>query len=113
MSTDYKFEKAIRIEELFDGRLERFGIYEKAIEGQTSSNSRLLIEGPNGMIVYGDEVVGTIKRCGLNNPANILNAITDTFDTRVMSEYDPQFWGYETEEEWDRAQYEIHKEGQA
>ena len=25
------------------------------------------------------------------------------FDTEIVTEYDPRFWGYETEEEWDIA----------
>ena len=101
------------MEELFDGRLESLGVFEKAIEGQASSNCRLLTEGPNGMWVYGDESVNVVTRCGSNNPVNILNAITDTFDTYVFSEHEPQFWGFETVEEWDRAQNEVHQESQA
>lgn len=111
MSTDYRFEKEIKFTDLFDGRLEHFGIHEKIIDGQTSSNYRLLTEGSNGLWVWGNEVVGTITRCGLNNPANILNAITDTFDTRLISEFDPQFWGFETDDEWEYARDEYGKEG--
>ena len=113
MSTDYKFEKEITMEELFDGRLESFGVIEKIIEGGTSPSCRLLVEGSNGMRVHGDEVVNVVTRCGSTNSVNILNAITDTFDTRVMSEHDPQFWGFETEEEWQQAEIEAGRESRA
>ena len=112
MSTVYGFEKAITMEELFDGRLERFGIYEKVIKGETSSDRRLLRKGCNGLWIYGDEFVSTFEYCG-NSTASIVNTISDTFDTRVVSDCEPQFWGFETEEEWDRAQNEMHKEDQA
>jgi hypothetical protein len=40
-------------------------------------------------------------RYGLNAPQRILGAIADEFDVDIVSEYEPQFWGYETQEEWD------------
>ena len=113
MSTDLMFEKDIRIEELFDGRLECFGVYEEVVEGESTPDFRLLKEGSNGLRIYGDEVVGLISKCGINNPAKIIDAISETFGTYVVSEYEPQFWGFETQEEWDRAQNEMHKEDQA
>lgn len=100
MSTDYRFKKEITFEQLFDGCLKRYGINEEIVEGQTSPNSRLLTDGKNGVWVHGDEVVSIVKRCGTNDPGNILNAITNVFDTHVFSEHEPQFWGYKNEEEW-------------
>jgi hypothetical protein len=40
-------------------------------------------------------------------PQRILQAICDEFDVDIVSEYEPQFWGYSTQEEWDAAQNEI------
>ena len=35
------------------------------------------------------------------DPGKILNAIAEACDAEIFSEYEPQFWGFETEEEWD------------
>jgi hypothetical protein len=104
MSTDYRLEKEIRFEEIFDGRLERHGVHENYVEGCTSDNSRALTDGRNYLWVYGDEKVQLLKRCGRNAPGKILIAIAETFGTDIYSEYDPQFWGFETQEEWDEAE---------
>jgi hypothetical protein len=101
MSTDYSFEKEIRMEELFDGRLERFGVFEEIIEGYTSPGCRLLRKGCNGLWISGDEVVDVVTSPEENNPVNILSAILQTFDTCVFADDEPQFWGFETQEEWD------------
>jgi hypothetical protein len=34
-------------------------------------------------------------------PGKILKAIAEACDTDIVSEYEPQFWGFETKEEWD------------
>ena len=34
-------------------------------------------------------------------PGKILSAISDTFDTDIVSEHDPRYWGFDTHEEWD------------
>lgn len=101
MSTDYSFEKEIRMEELFDGRLERFGVFEQVIEGDTSPDCRLLRMGCNGLWISGDEVVDVVTSPEENNPVNILSAILQTFNTCVFSADEPQFWGFETQEAWD------------
>lgn len=113
MSVDYRFEKEITIEELFDGRLERHGVFEETKEGRTSQDCRLLRMGCNGLWVSGDEVVDVVTSPEENNPVNILSAILQTFDTCVFSEDEPQFWGYETQEEWDDALDEVVRESLA
>jgi hypothetical protein len=45
----------------------------------------------------------TIARYGGNAPQRILQAIGEKFDVDIVSEYEPEFWGYETKEEWDAA----------
>jgi len=37
----------------------------------------------------------------MNAPQRILQAICDEFDVDIVSEYEPQFWGFKTQEEWD------------
>jgi hypothetical protein len=34
-------------------------------------------------------------------PGGILKAISEVFDTEIYSEHEPQFWGFDTEEEWE------------
>jgi hypothetical protein len=43
-------------------------------------------------------------------PSKILGAIADTFDVDIVSEYEPEFWGFSTKEEWDAAMGAIAKE---
>ena len=33
----------------------------------------------------------------------ILGAIAEAFSTDIFSEYEPQYWGYDTQEEWEAA----------
>ena len=37
------------------------------------------------------------------DPLKILNSIADAFNTDIFTEYEPQFWGFETEEEMEAA----------
>ncbi len=115
MSTDYTpRNKAIPMEDLFDGRLETYGITEQVIEGTTSVDMRCLSDGRNWLWVYGDEFVHCMSRFRIMNcPGKILWAIEDVFQTEIFSENQPQFWGYETQEEWDEAQQEAADESEA
>ena len=107
MSTDYHLLKPVSVRDLFDGRLEEFGVREfvpAAHEG-----TRTLTDGNNYLHVYTDDadlLVACISRYGANAPSKILNAIADAFDVRIVSEYEPQFWGFDTQEEWDADQEE-------
>lgn len=103
MSTDYRLEKEIRMEELFDGRLSPYGVRELR-EESSSSEFGVLTDGKNQLVVYAKDVVKLIKRCGLNNETLILNAIAEVFDTKIYSEHSPQFWGFETQADWDAYQ---------
>jgi hypothetical protein len=107
MSTDYKVEKNISMDHLFGDCLEVYGIKEAILEGKSSPECRYLTDGENGLVVLGDENVGIIKRCGTNIPNRILLAISDAFNTQIYSEFEPQFWGYESELEWDRAEQQM------
>ena len=37
--------------------------------------------------------------CPNGDPSRILAAIYEEFDVEIFSEYEPQYWGFETEEE--------------
>jgi hypothetical protein len=106
MSTDYVSLDTIYASDLFDGRLEKFGIKEN-IHAETNEHSRSLADGNNFLWCHIDDdgKVDYFTRYMPNgNPSRILAAIAETFDTDIVSEYDHRFWGYETEEEWDEAQ---------
>jgi len=45
-------------------------------------------------------------------PSKILSAIVEAFDTGIVSEYESQFWGFETQEEWDAWQERAGKESE-
>ena len=45
-------------------------------------------------------------------PGKILAAVSEAFDTDIFSEYEPQFWGFETQEEWDAWQQAAAKESE-
>jgi hypothetical protein len=117
MSTDYcpvarTAEKAgarplsqIRMTDLFDGRLEKARVREEHSE-DTMADLKFLTDGRNFLCVYGDEkgLVSRFTRRGMMNaPERILQAICDEFDVDIVSEHEPQFWGFETEEELEAA----------
>ena len=104
MSTDYVLSKKVSANDLFGGRLATFGIREHVASG-TSETSRCLTDGRNYLWVYltEDGFVGSLSRYGANAPGKILAAISEAFETDVFSEYEPQYWGFDTQEEWDAA----------
>ena len=114
MSTDFRPQKSIAVSDLFDGRLEPFGIREHAESGTISPDTRCLVDdGENYLTVFADDAgfVGCMSRYGaFNNPGHILGTITDVFETDIFSEYEPQYWGFETQEEWENALDKLAKE---
>ena len=104
MSTDYHLLKKVPACDLFDGRLEEFGVREHVKPEATTEKSRLLTDGCNYLWAYIDDdgFVGCLTRYAPNGaPGKILNALANVFDTDIVSEYEPQFWGFDTQEEWD------------
>lgn len=101
MSTDYTPMSNIKMTELFDGRLDNFGVYEEVVEGKSSCTNRLLTDGRNYIWVYGEDNVSLLSRFGMNAPGKILSAIEEVFSTEIISEYEPQFLGFNTQEELD------------
>lgn len=109
--TSYKPLTPVRFADLFDGRLERFGVTESVRKGTTDTD-RCLTDGNNYLWAFGDaDGPAHFTRWAPNGaPGRILSAVEEAFDTRIVSEYQPQYWGFETEEEWDRWQTEIMAE---
>jgi len=104
MSTDFSLSKKISACDLFGGRLQKFGIQEH-VSSETDEARRCLTDGRNYLWVYltEDGQVGGLSRYGANAPSKILNAIAEAFDTEIFSEHEPQFWGFDTQAEWDAA----------
>jgi hypothetical protein len=96
---------------LFGGRLQKFGIREH-VTPETKERSRCLTDGRNYLWVYltEDLQVGCLSRYGANAPGKILNAIAEAFDTEIFSEYEPQYWGFDTQAEWDAAMEKLDDE---
>jgi hypothetical protein len=102
MSTGYRPLKDVAARDLFDGRLVEFGVREHVLKHK-SDKERVLTDGRNYLAVSIDDngLVGCITRRGLHAPDKILDAVAQAFDTDIVSEYEPQFWGFSTQKEWD------------
>jgi hypothetical protein len=112
MSTDFRPLTPIRMAELFDGRLERVGVWEHHPKWELAPNQKILTDGSNYLHVYSKEkgLVSSFSRYMPNgNPGQILTAISDEFDVDIVSEYEPQFWGFDTQEEWDAYMEEMSR----
>jgi hypothetical protein len=116
MSTYYApaWPSTVIFADVFDGRLERFGVREFVGE-DTSDSWRCLTDGHNYLWAHADSdgKLENIRRSGPTAPGRILGAIAESFETEIFSEYEPQYWGFATEEEWDQAWAEIDKKHEA
>jgi hypothetical protein len=104
MSTHYRTLKKVTALELFDGRLEACGVREEIATNETTPESRCLTDGNNYVWAYidGDGFLDSLTRYAPGgSPAKILCAIAEAFDTGIVSEHEPQYWGFDTQEEWD------------
>ncbi|MDP1671275.1 MAG: hypothetical protein Q8L63_04220 [Alphaproteobacteria bacterium] len=103
MDKDFYREKYIlsnnlKAQDLFDGRLDAFGIRE-----EPGSNRRGLTDGRNLLWAYMDWE-GSVSRFsahGPDGPGKIFSAIRDAFNIHILSDQEPQYWGFATQEEWD------------
>src|SRR5215813_12859112 len=102
MSIDYRPLADIAAADLFDGRLEGFGVREHSTEN-TTDECRMLTDGRNYLWVYtNDGSVQSFSHYLPNGaPGKILNAVSEAFDVDIVSEHEPQYWGFDTHEEWD------------
>jgi len=107
----YRPAEKICAADVLDGRLEAFGIREE-ITSDTTADSKCLTDGRNSLWMDVDEegLVKSWRRYGPNATSKILGAIATTFDTDIFSEHQPQFWGYDSEEEWDAGWREMFRE---
>jgi hypothetical protein len=111
MSTDYRLLKNVLSCDIFDGRLEEFGVREH-FNDETTEQSRMLTDGRNYLWLDVDDAgfVTCLTRYLPNgNPSKILNAIAEAFDADIVSQYEPEFWDFETQEEWDAWEQKLNK----
>jgi hypothetical protein len=112
MSISFASLEKIRITDLIDGRLEKFGVREHVHPEETNDQQKCLTDGRNCLWVYGepDGLVSVMTRYAGNAPGKILGAIAEAFETKIVSKHDPRFWGFDTQEEWDAVCEAISKE---
>ena len=102
MSLDFAADKRILATELFDGRLDRYGIH----QGCSSDGIRYLADriGVLWVFLHDDKFVDFFTvSISDGDPSKILVAIQDAFKTKIFSERKPQYWGFDTVEEWENS----------
>ena len=111
MSTDYRSLESLPFADVFDGRLARYGVREH-VGSMTCDEHRCLTDGRNYLWCYacGPNQLGGMTRYGANCSLRILEVIAQVFDVDIVSEHQPQFWGFETQEDWEAAQNESHQQ---
>jgi hypothetical protein len=109
MSTYYRPLPDIQFAQLFDGRLEKYGVKEE-IAANPTEGERFLV-GCDGFLRVCQEKNGTctFMQRGLV-PWSIFDALTEEFEVELVSEYDHRFFGFTTEEEWDAFNEKLAKE---
>jgi len=111
MSTHYRPLKNILVRDLFDGRLAIFGIREHVVHS-SEEHWRCLTDGDNYIWVLGNSrgYVDIIRRTAGNLADYIVSRIAECFEPEIVSEYEPQYWGFDTDEEWEAAEAAFSKE---
>ncbi len=103
MSIDFVPLGEVSFSALFDGRLAKYDIREHVNE-RTAEDVRILTDGRNFVHVFkGKNDQANFARFAGNGSYKILDAIHDAFDVHIVSEHEPQYWGYETMEQWANA----------
>lgn len=84
----------IPVADLFDGRLEAYGVRETSLDGLRSHDGeawRCVTDspvgeenGPNNLFFKDDGKVGLLKRWGASNPSRILDAIEEAFGVEIV-----------------------------
>jgi hypothetical protein len=88
MSTDFRLLQRVRACDLFDGRIEEFGVREHVKPDATTKKRRCLTDGCNYLWVYIDDdgFVSSLSRFAPNgDPSEILDAIAVALDTYIAS----------------------------
>jgi hypothetical protein len=106
MSIDFKPRGRIFASEMFDGRLKKFGVRE---DSDGAIDTRWLTDGrKNYLCVWINDagrVVEFTRYMWCGDPNRILAAVAEAFETEIFSEFEPQYWGFETWEEMNASPY--------
>jgi len=112
MSTYFRPLQPVSFDALFDGCLESFGVREHTNDNSTE-RCRQLTDGNNFLWAHSDEaglVSDFVRYLPCGAPGRILAAVAEVFATTIVSEYEPEYWGFETQEEWDTWEQKKHEE---
>jgi hypothetical protein len=104
MSTYWSLFKKIPDCDVFDGRLEEFGIREHIVPDKTTDTYRCLTDGREYVWVRID---GSGFFWSVRGTSEILGTVAHVFETCIVSEHQAQFWGLDTQEEWEEWQTEL------
>jgi hypothetical protein len=102
MSTDYRSTPAIPFAQLFDGRLEKYGVYETI--RSDSTEQRRYLGGRDGVLEAFREEDGNssfMRNSFTPVPWATFDALIEEFDVELVSEHDHRFWGFATQKKWD------------
>jgi hypothetical protein len=101
MSTDYRSTPAIPFAQLFDGRLEKYGVYE-TIRSDSTEQIRYLVGRDGVLEAYREENGNSsfARPCFAPIPWAVLDALVEEFEVELVCEHDPRYWGFATEKEW-------------
>src|ERR1051326_316464 len=103
MFTDFLTENAISMSEIRGNNLRSWGVWEHSKRDNDQSDSAWLTDGTNFVQVH-QSSAGTLlltRYFPNGDPSLILRVISEVFETKIYSEYQPQFWGFSSQEEWD------------
>jgi hypothetical protein len=89
MTIAFKSTQPLMFAEVFEGRLQRLGIYER-ITDKTTDEYRSLTDGHNSVWIQGkpNNEVSKIVVWGTNDPTQIFSAISETFKVDIVLEED-------------------------
>jgi hypothetical protein len=104
MSTHFRPLSSVHIADLLNGRL---NVREHdTFDRQNDTFRKCLTDGENFLWVSFDSegFVTSFTRYAPNgSPREMLRMIEEAFGLVIASEYEPQYWGFNTELEWDAA----------
>ncbi|NRP27351.1 hypothetical protein XMD420_000954 [Marinobacterium sp. xm-d-420] len=106
MSTSYCAVIKLPIEQVFDKRLWRHGIIE-FFEEEITTLDRCLTNGIDYIWIHLNKINETSCAFQVDRiPTDFELQLIELLEANVYSEHEPQFWGFETMEEWHSAMEE-------
>ncbi|MBR1156811.1 hypothetical protein [Bradyrhizobium sp. JYMT SZCCT0428] len=113
MSTDYRPIPAIRFAKLFDGRLDKYGVKEKEARAPDDTRRVRYLTGSDGVLEAYERGDGTssFSRGSFRPvPWTVIDALTEEFEVKLVSEHDHRYSGFQSKKEWDDWQDQLVKE---